>query len=96
MYHLKPLVSLQVHLKLKRRCTNCFLNDTFQILFTGKFYRRFVYFEDTVIKSLPFAIGKLNRYIEINPAIIVVKWGLNDLFTYCRTQNTFFRFYLLS
>ena len=25
MYHLKPLVSLQVQLKLKCRCTNCFL-----------------------------------------------------------------------
>ena len=51
MYHLKPLVSLQVHSKLKCRCTcvqivSCI--DTFQILFIEKFDCRFVYFEDTV------------------------------------------------
>ena len=32
MYHLKPLVSLQVHLKLKCRCSNCFLYSLFTIL----------------------------------------------------------------
>ena len=48
MYHLKPLVSLQVHLKLKCKCTNCFLYRHFSDPFHKKIYRRFVYFEDTV------------------------------------------------
>ena len=42
-----------------------------------KFYGRFVYFEDTVTyfdKIIMFSHrGKANRYIEIYPAIIVLK-----------------------
>ena len=39
MYHLKPLVSLQAHLKLKCKCTNCFLYRHF----TDPFHNYFSY-----------------------------------------------------
>ena len=62
--------------------------DTYQIFFMAtfqrKFYRRFVYFEDTVTyfdKIVMFSHREeANRYLEIYPAIIVLKWGLNALF----------------
>ena len=37
MYHLKSLVSLQAHLKLKCRCTNCFLYGHFSDPFYNYF-----------------------------------------------------------
>ena len=49
-----------------------------------KFYGWFLYFEDTVThfdKIVMFSHrGEANRYIEIYPAIIVLKRGLNALF----------------
>ena len=57
-----------------------------------------MYFEDTVTyfdKIVMFSHREANRCTEIYPAIIVVKWGLNALSLYCRTQNTLFRYYLL-
>ena len=55
-------------------------------------------FEDTVTyfdKIVMFPDRGSNQYIEIYPAIIVLKSGLNALFKNCQTQNTLFRFYLL-
>ena len=49
-----------------------------------KFYGRFVYFEDTVTYFDKIGMfshrGEENRYIEIYPAIIVLKSSLNALF----------------
>ena len=50
-----------------------------ELLFMDKFYGRFVYFEDTVTyfdKIVMFSHGGgggANRYIKINPAMIVPK-----------------------
>ena len=59
-----------------------------------KFYGRFVYFEDTVTyfdKIVMFSHrGEANRYIEIYPAIIVLKWGLNALFYTAELKTLYF------
>ena len=83
MYHLQPLVSLQVHLfKIKMQMYKLLfvlkLSRSFsQLLYKEKFCRRFVYFEDTVTyfdKIIMFSHRReANRYIEVYPAIIVLK-----------------------
>ena len=86
MYHLKHLTSLGRFIKKQNADVQIVLCiDTVQILCIAilslikTFYRRFMYFEDTVTyfdKIFMFPRGDANWYIEIYPVIVVLKWGL--------------------
>ena len=88
MYHLKPLVSLQVQLKLKCRCTNCFLywhfSDPFHNYFSKtNFIDGFWILKMDILKFIQQCLFSLcSLYTaKLNTLYFVIICSVEDLFT---------------